>query len=278
MPEPIVEIARAKVNLALHVLGRRVDGYHELDSVVAFADYGDQLTLENSDEVQLTVTGPFARHVPADLDNLVLRAHALLRGHVDCPPVAFTLEKNLPVAAGIGGGSADAAAALRGLLRLTGKTVPPSLLLDIALRLGADVPACLNGKPVRMQGVGETLTPLATPPNGAIVLINPLVTCSTASVFKMLGLANGQIFRTALDPEDQARWRNDLTDVAIDVVPEIAQVLEALHSIDGLNAVRMSGSGATCFGLADSAASATRAAAQLQRQHPNWWIVSAALC
>jgi 4-diphosphocytidyl-2-C-methyl-D-erythritol kinase len=278
MSEPIVEIARAKVNLALHVLGRRADGYHELDSIVAFADFGDRLTLRVSGKTRLTVTGPFARDVPMGADNLVLRAHHLLSEPFNLPPVAFSLEKNLPVASGIGGGSADAAAALRGLLRLVGKSVASTLINDIALKLGADVPVCLNGKAVRMQGVGETLTPLANALSGAIVLVNPLVPCGTAAVFKTLGLANGQSFCSALDPADPSHWRNDLTDAAVAVVPEIDQVLRVMKSVSELKTVRMSGSGATCFGLTSDTASAASVAVQLQRQHPNWWVVSAALC
>jgi 4-diphosphocytidyl-2-C-methyl-D-erythritol kinase len=274
----IVEIARAKVNLALHVLGRRADGYHELDSIVAFADYGDRLTMQVSDRTSLVVTGPFAREVPTSADNLVLRAHALLSAHMNCPNVAFSLEKNLPVSSGIGGGSADAAATLRGLVRLTGETVAPSLLHGIALQLGADVPVCLKGKAVRMQGVGEILTPLAKTPEGAIVLVNPLLPCATAAVFKTLALQNGQSFRTVLNLENEDQWRNDLTDAAISITPEIAIVLSTLQSIEGFNAVRMSGSGATCFGVAKDLATASRVAAQLQVQHPDWWIVGAALC
>jgi 4-diphosphocytidyl-2-C-methyl-D-erythritol kinase len=277
MPQLIVEIARAKVNLALHVIGRRDDGYHELDSIVAFADCGDRLTLHASDETRFTVSGPFARDVPAGPDNMVLRAHAALREQVDCAHVTFELEKNLPVASGIGGGSADAAAALRGLLRLFKGEIAPFEMKRIALQLGADVPVCLNGKSVRMQGVGETLTPLAKPPGGAIVLVNPLVSCSTASVFKTLGLYNGQSFCSSLDPNDPSQWRNDLTEAAITIVPEIALVLQALRSTEGLNTVRMSGSGATCFGLADDVKTASSIAATLQRQHSDWWIRGAAL-
>jgi 4-diphosphocytidyl-2-C-methyl-D-erythritol kinase len=277
MSEPIAEIARAKINLALHVLGRRTDGYHELDSIVAFADYGDLLTLEASGVTRLDVTGPFAKDVPTDTENLVLRAYALLSAHVDCPPVAFALEKNLPVASGIGGGSADAAAALRGLIRLSGKNIAPSVVNDIALTLGADVPVCFNGQAVRMQGVGETLTQLERPPEGAIVLVNPLVPCGTSSVFRTLGLQNGENFQTALDPDDPSQWRNDLMSSAIAIVPEIARVLAALQSDQDLKTVRMSGSGATCFGLADDIASAAQAARRIQIQFPDWWVVSAAL-
>ena len=278
MPEIIVEIARAKINLALHVLGRRTDGYHELDSVVAFADYGDRLTLVEAGVTSLTVTGPFSSDVPMNSENLVLRARALLSEHVDCPPVAFTLEKNLPVASGIGGGSADAAAALRGTLRLTQENISISVLNKIALKLGADVPVCLSGKAVRMQGIGETLTPLDKAIGGAVVLVNPLVPCNTASVFKTLGLQNGQLFRSALDLEFESLWRNDLTDAAIVTVPEIARVILALQSIEGARTVRMSGSGATCFSLVETVEMASSIAAQLRHQYPDWWIVSAALC
>jgi 4-diphosphocytidyl-2-C-methyl-D-erythritol kinase len=278
MPETIVEIARAKINLALHVLGRRSDGYHELDSIVAFADFGDRLTLEESDATSLAVTGPFAADVPVDAQNLVLRANTLFCEHIECLPVRFFLEKNLPVASGIGGGSADAAAALRGLLRLTDKIVPTEVMNKIALQLGADVPVCLLGQAVRMQGVGDVLTPLTKKTANAIVMANPLVPCGTAAVFKKLNLQNGQPFGSALDPDDQRQWRNDLTEPAVAVVPEIAKTLSALQAIEGLHTIRMSGSGATCFGLVDDVETATDIAMQLQRQHPDWWIVSAALC
>ncbi len=277
MPRSVVEIARAKINLALHVLGRRDDGYHELDSVVAFADFGDRLWLEPSHKTTIKVQGPFAHCLSSGEDNLVLRAHALLSAHVDCPNIAFTLEKNLPVASGIGGGSADAAAVLRGILRMMDQGVDAPVLNSIALKLGADVPVCLRGQAVRMQGVGETLTPLSNPLGGAIVLVNPLVPCSTASVFKTLGLVSGQSHRSALDPDMPGHWRNDLIDSAIEVVPEIAIVLDALRAQPELTSVRMSGSGATCFGLADDVAVAAHVARRMFAHHPNWWVVNAAL-
>jgi 4-diphosphocytidyl-2-C-methyl-D-erythritol kinase len=277
MPEAIVEIARAKVNLALHVLGRRDDGYHELDSIVGFAEVGDRLTLEAAPETRLLVTGPFSAEVPATEDNLVLKAHALLRQHVDCPPVSIHLEKNLPVASGIGGGSADAAATLRGLLRLVGKSLPQNVLDQVSLQLGADVPVCLQERAVRMQGVGEKLTALEQLPARAIVLVNPLKPCATAAVFKVLNLAAGQSFRIGLDVPQPSHWRNDLTEAALAVVPEISSVLQALEGTARLTVVRMSGSGATCFGLTDDVTSAREIAQQLQHQHPEWWIVAANL-
>ncbi len=277
MPSVVVERARAKVNVALHVLGRRADGYHELDSIVAFADYGDSLVLEPAAVTSLAVNGPFASDVPTDESNLVLKAHALLSSHVACPPVRFVLEKNLPVASGIGGGSTDAAAALRGLLRLMGASLAPSQLTMLALQLGADLPVCLEGRSVRMRGVGETLTPLANPVAAAIVLANPRVPCATSAVFKAMGLKNGETYRSGLDPDAPALWRNDMTEAAISAVPVIADVLIALGKAEGLHSVRMSGSGATCFGLADSLEAAQTAAKHLQTRHPDWWIVSAAI-
>ncbi len=158
MTDLITEFAPAKVNLALHILGRRTDGYHELDSVVAFADVGDVLVLQPAERTELTLAGPFAADVPTTADNLVLKAHAALAKHLALPSVAFHLTKNLPVASGIGGGSADAAAALRGLLKLSGNKPDDDVLNRIALTLGADVPVCLQGSACRMQGVGETIT------------------------------------------------------------------------------------------------------------------------
>ena len=162
-------------------------------------------------------------------------------------------------------------------MKLARNEVVPSFIDEIALQLGADVPVCFMGKAVRMQGVGEVLTELAEPPGGAVVLVNPLLQCATASVFRMLGLKNGQQHQSALDLAHPDLWRNDLTDAAIAVVPSIADVLRAMQSVNELNVVRMSGSGATCFGLANDLASATRAARCLRGQYPDWWIVSAAL-
>ena len=277
MTPAIVEQARAKVNLALHVIGRRKDGMHELDSIVAFADCGDRLSLQRSEITCLEITGPFAHQLPTDGSNLILKAYDLLAQQVSCPPVLFQLEKNLPVASGIGGGSADAAAALRGLLRLTGHGVSESQLTTLALKLGADVPVCLRGEAVRMRGVGEQLEAIQDISAKAIVLANPLQGCATASVFKALGLAPGQAHGTALDVHDAQSWRNDLTEPAISVVPEIAAVLRALPKMGAFSTVRMSGSGATCFGLMDDLESAVAAALRLQRFHPEWWVAAAPL-
>lgn len=273
----MVELAPAKINLALHVLGRRQDGYHELDSVVTFADIADRLELLPSSQTALEIIGPFAASLAADESNLVLRAHALLAKAADevgrkLPPVRFRLEKNLPVASGIGGGSADAAAALRTLLREFSIELPAARLKQIALQLGADVPVCLAQKTCRMRGIGERLEPLQKLPYKAAVLVNPGLATSTPAVFGRLGLAKGQNHGEPLTPEDAAAWRNDLQQPAIELVPEIGVVLSALSSEAGINLVRMSGSGATCFGIAEDDEAAQRIAHSMARRAPNWWV------
>jgi 4-diphosphocytidyl-2-C-methyl-D-erythritol kinase len=270
----ITEFAPAKINLALHVLGRRGDGYHELDSIVAFADVGDVLTLAPAAETSLEISGPFAGQLSSSADNLVLRAHALL----NAPPVAFHLEKNLPIASGIGGGSADAAAALRALIRVFDLALGPDELNVLALKLGADVPVCLHGKPCRMRGIGEKLEKGTFALPSAIVLANPGRATSTPEVFRQLGLQPGDSFGAAISPgSDAASWRNDLAKPAMNLVPEIGDVVAELRNAKGITCARMSGSGATCFGLSNSLAEAQAAAASLSAQHPTWWVKAATL-
>jgi 4-diphosphocytidyl-2-C-methyl-D-erythritol kinase len=273
---PFLEEARAKINLALHVLGRRSDGLHELDSVVAFADIGDTLLFEPAVATSLSITGPHGANLSSGADNLVLKALAAVSQHVKLPTLRITLNKVLPVASGIGGGSADAAAALRGAIRASGVHLPRETLMEIALALGADVPVCLAGKASRMQGVGQVITPFALPET-AIVLVNPHIACNTADVFKALGLKAGQRYLSPLDPAKPDTWRNDLTRPAALVRPVITEVLAALHGVEGFAAVRMSGSGATCFGLARSLAQAEVAADKLSRLRPDWWVRAARL-
>jgi 4-diphosphocytidyl-2-C-methyl-D-erythritol kinase len=273
----IREFAPAKINLALHVLGRRADGYHELDSVVAFASVGDTLELTEAGMTTLQVDGPFAGDVPVTADNLVLRAYAALSKQMLLPAVAFRLTKNLPVASGIGGGSADAAAALRGILKLTDKTLDANSLQSIALSLGADVPVCLHGKACRMQGVGELITRLDHLPAKAIVLVNPMKVCGTAEVFRRMGLKAGDQAGLALDVASPATWRNDMTIAAVQVLPEIADVLSTLRDITEGATVRMSGSGATCFALFSTFEQADLAAQQLTALRPGWWVAPAKL-
>ena len=265
----IIERAPAKINLALHVLGRRTDGYHEIDSVVAFADVGDRLMIEPATRNTLSVNGPFAADVPQGDDNIMWSAWTHLNGILPLPFVSAQLEKNLPVASGIGGGSADAAAMLRALLRLVGSSLNDDQIAGLAA-IGADVPVCFVGKPAHTTGIGEKISVLTEQLPPALVLVNPLVPCSTAEVFKAMGLQPGPM-RSA---PDKATWRNDMTVAAIQVQPIISHVLSALHKTN-LFPVLMSGSGATCFGMAKSFADAKVEAAMLTSTHPNWWVKAA---
>ncbi len=267
----VLEVAHAKINLALHVLGRRPDGYHEIDSVVAFAGVGDRLEIEPSPRKALLVTGPFAAAVPLGDVNIIWKAFQHLSGVMSLPSVSVKLEKNLPVASGIGGGSADAGAILRGLLRLVEGTLNQAQIAALAA-IGADVPVCFVGKPAHMTGLGEKLSLLTEHLPPALVLVNPLVACSTADVFKAMALPIG-VLRPA---PVQAVWRNDMTGAAIQVQPMISGVLSALHKTN-LYPVLMSGSGATCFGIARSFEEAEAVAATLCAQHPHWWVKPARL-
>ena len=280
---------RAKVNLTLRVVGRRVDGYHDLESVVAFADCADKLTLKPGGELSLTTTGPLAQACGATADNLVLKAASLLAEEVPGLKLgAFTLEKVLPIAAGIGGGSADAAAALRLLAQLNRLALDDERVLDVALATGADVPVCLSSRACDMTGVGETLLPLNLPKLPS-VLVNPRVPVATKDVFAALGLRNGELLVGATDviespawPDDGAsisQWvdalsivNNDLEAPAIRVQPAISDVLSALGAADGMLLSRMSGSGATCFAIFADAARAHAASEQIRRDHPSWWV------
>lgn len=257
--------APAKINLTLHVTGRREDGYHLLDSLVVFAETGDVVHLAPG-PLSLTITGPFAAGLASDSDNLCLRAARLAGAEV-----AITLEKNLPVASGIGGGSADAAAVLRGL-----GANPP-----LPERLGADVPVCLAGRPVRMRGLGEILDPVPQLPPLALVLVNPGKGLSTPAVFRALDRRDNPPMPALPDFPDTAALvgflqtcRNDLEAPAITLLPEIAACLEALRSQGALLA-RMSGSGATCFGIFADLDQARAAALALAR--PGWWVEASGL-
>lgn len=276
MLDHVEERAAAKVNLSLHVLGRRVDGYHELDSIVAFADVADRLTLTPSDENRLVVSGPFAREVPLGEDNIVWKTWRFINELHVVPKVTLQLEKNLPVASGIGGGSADAAAMLRGLLRLSKTTLDEIQIETLARTLGADVPVCYYGKSSKMLGIGETIRTLNIKLPEAILLVNPREPCETAAVFKGMGLQLGESNAPAAADDDHGLWRNDMTAAAISVQPVIADVLAALKKTD-LQSIRMSGSGATCFGLADSLEEVQSAAKLIEAQHPDWWVKPARL-
>ncbi len=262
--------APAKINLALHVTGRCADGYHLLDSLVMFADLGDRVSVSLADAPALTVTGPMAAGVPEDGRNLALRAAALMGANA-----AITLEKHLPAAAGIGGGSSDAAAVLRALAGLTGQPLP-----DDAERLGADVPVCLYGRAVRMRGVGERLTPYDGAPALPALLVNPGVELPTAQVFAGLERRDNPPMPDALPcldtPRTMAAWlasmRNDLEAPARKLSPVIGTALDALRATAGAHLVRMSGSGATVFALYDTGAEAAAAAEVIRTTHPDWWV------
>lgn len=278
---PLRAFAPAKINLWLHVTGRRPDGYRELDSLVAFADVGDRLSAAPAGDLTLTVSGPFAPALDAGADNLVLRAARTLAAHCGVRAnAALHLQKNLPVAAGIGGGSADAAAALRLCARLWRADIGDTAMARLALDLGADVPACLAGKTARMTGIGEKLAPLdPAPPAAPAVLVNPGTAVSTGRVFDAL---TGSFGSPAEDRSGDlagraAANRNDLEAPAIALAPEIADVLAALRAAPGIRLARMSGSGATCFGLFDGAAAAEAAARGIAAAHPSWWVAACSI-
>ena len=260
------ETAPAKVNLYLHIVGRRADGLHLLESLVAFADAGDALRAERADRLSLEAAGPFAGSLAGEADNLVLRAaRALAPGR----GARLVLEKNLPVAAGLGGGSADAAAALRLLSRLWGVEAD---LEALAAGLGADVPVCLAGATCGMAGIGEGLTPLPDWPVPPLLLANPGVALPTPAVF---GARRGPFRRSRPWPRTMAELAgcaNDLTEAAISLAPGIADTLAALEALDGALFARMSGSGATCFAAFANRAARDRAREALRAQQPGWWV------
>jgi 4-diphosphocytidyl-2-C-methyl-D-erythritol kinase len=286
------EGAPAKINLTLRVLGRRPDGYHDIESLVVFAAVGDTLSFEPADALSLTVCGPTAAAAGALDDNLVLRAVRALGERVEGLMVGrFTLTKRLPVAAGLGGGSADAAAALRLVAHANAIALDDTRLVQAARVTGADVPVCVDPRPRVMRGIGEVLSAPLDLPNLPAVLVNPGVAVPTKDVFAALHRepdtrsasmppldvdALGDIGRPKL-VEALAADRNDLEAPAIAIAPVIADVLRAMSELDGCCLARMSGSGATCFALFDTAKAATAAAAKLQSAHLAWWVQATTL-
>lgn len=270
--------APAKINLTLHVTGQRKDGYHLLDSLVVFVDVGDQVNVRVADTTSLRIDGPMADGVPMGVDNLVLRAAGLFK---DSPEAAIRLTKNLPAASGIGGGSSDAAAALRIFTELTGGLVPDR---DAVLRLGSDVPVCLIARPVRMRGIGDEIAPFAVP-QLYVLLVNPGLSLTTPQVFSALTNKNNPPMPFELPnwagAKEMCNWlalqRNDLQAPAVCLAPEIQNVLSEISKTTGCHLSRMSGSGATCFGLYDSADLAADAAHIVQEKYPAWWVKPASL-
>lgn len=276
--------APAKLNLFLHVTGRRDDGYHTLQSLMVFVDVGDVLFFAPHDGLFLDLDGPFAGDLNEDPHrNLAYRAAQLLSAEYRVPARArILLRKNLPVASGIGGGSADAAAALRGLARLWQLPAEEERLQKIALQLGADVPACLIGRPVLAEGIGEKTAFMPHLPEMHFVLVNPMQAAPTAEVFRRYQPRfsapmqfSGRRKSMQEWMADLGRYRNDLTDAALSLVPHIGPVLSALAATPNCRIARLSGSGATCFGLYENAPAALAAVNKLRAEHPQWWVAAA---
>jgi 4-diphosphocytidyl-2-C-methyl-D-erythritol kinase len=280
-------LAPAKINLYLHVVGRRPDGYHRLDSLVAFADIGDRMTATAARTLSLAVTGPEAAAL-AGLgdDNLALRAALQFAAAIGgpAPGAALRLDKRLPAAAGIGGGSSDAAATLRLLSQLWHQPIGAARMTAIAAQLGADVPACLLARPVWVRGIGDALEPADDLPPAGVVLANPRRPLPTAAVFATRRGAFSPPGRFAGMPRDAAALaaelatrRNDLTEAALSLVPEMGLVLRRLAGLSGALLARMSGSGATCFALFAGRDAALAAARSLAAAEPEWWVCGGAL-
>lgn len=281
-----MERAPAKINLTIKVTGRRADGFHEIQSLVVFADCGDRLSGEIASDWRLDMTGPFASSLADEPDNLVTRAAILLGDYLGQELNAhLTLEKNLPVASGMGGGSADAAAALRLLTRLYDRPVEPHEMAALALCLGADVPVCLDPSPAFMWGKGELIKRLSALPSFWLLLVNPGVAVSTGDVFRVLDAQES--VETEVSPplpqwadldafvEWLAARGNDLEAPARSIAPVIGDVIAAIARTNGCKLARMSGSGATCFGLYADEKSAKDAQAVISAAHPDWWVAAA---
>jgi len=282
--------AAAKINLYLHIIGRRADGYHLLDSLIVFLDMGDEVEVQKASDLKLELSGPFGPELgrlTTDNDNLVLRAAHKLRDWAVSNGAGdhgahIRLSKALPVAAGVGGGSADAAATLSVLAELWQLDPPCDELMALGLELGADVPACLAAEPVLVSGVGEGLRAAPSLPEVHAVLVNPGLELSTAKVFSALTPSNYSAAEPLSHPISDltelltalSARRNDLEAPAIQLVPEIARVLEVLGEAPGCRFIRMSGSGATCFGLFATGQEADRAATLISNAYPQWWVVS----
>lgn len=272
----IETFAPAKVNLSLHVTGQDERGYHLLDSLVVMVDIGDRIWVEPADDLSLDVTGPFALGIPTDGANLVMRAARLLHPGKGA---RITLEKNLPPASGIGGGSSDAAATIRALSRLWNEPMPSVAAL---VRLGADVPVCMSPYLTRMQGIGEVLEPISPPPAWPVVLVNPLVEVPTPAVFGALANKNNAAMPDMPEGNGLLDWlraqRNDLQAPAVSLKPVINDVLTALEQGEGCVMARMSGSGASCFAIMHDTTSCEALAGKIRLAHPNWWVASGQTC
>ena len=284
----ICEAARAKVNLTLHIKGKRGDGYHELESLVVFADVSDELVFTPAAEDRLSLEGPFAGLV--DGENLVLKAKRAFASWLGVTVSGdFRLKKNIPVAAGLGGGSSDAAAAIRALLKVYDRDENTKTFIRQSASIGADVPVCLQNSAAWMCGLGERVTPVSGLTPLPALLVNPGVKLSTAAVFKTLNAKPLQPeeagppppFPGWRNPQEAAVWlnegRNDLEAPAIALEPAVKSVLDALRRLDGCMLRRLSGSGPTCFGIFLSQDAAAEAASEMRRSYPNWWVQATTL-
>lgn len=284
----VCEAARAKVNLTLHIKGKRPDGYHELESLVVFADFSDELVFTPASEDSLSLEGPFAGLV--DGENLVLKAKRAVASWLGVSISGdFRLKKSIPVAAGLGGGSSDAAAAIRALLKVYDSAGNAKTFIKQSAAIGADVPVCLQNSAAWMRGLGERVTPVPGLTPLPALLVNPRIKLSTAAVFKTLNAKPLQpeeagpppSFPGWRNPREAAVWlnegRNDLEAPAIALEPAVKNVLDALRRLDGCMLSRLSGSGPTCFGIFLSQDAAAEAASEMRRSYPNWWVQATTL-
>ena len=274
------EKASAKVNLCLQIVGQKSNGFHLLDSIVGFTEFGDHLSFKKSDELELTMKGTFSDQIPVDKSNLIFKAAELLRTINNIKTGAhITLTKNLPPSAGLGGGSSDAAATIRGLSRLWGTDLPE---IDDLMKIGSDLPVCINQKTQHMKGFGEVLEEINTFPNLPILLVNPLKKVSTQTVFRMLKKKKNpplskyeKLFQAK---KDWINWlllqRNDLMEPAVKVEPVISEVLRLISKQISVEKVSMSGSGATCFGIFENKHDCDLAMKRVRLERPDWWSVS----
>ncbi len=276
----LTDIAPAKINLYLHITGKRNDGYHELDSLVVFPEIGDNISIEKADGIELSSYGPFSDFLPSTSENIVIRAAKWLKAVANVKVGAkITLCKNLPVSSGVGGGSSDAATVISLLKRFWNVSLDQNKLMKSALSLGADIPVCLKRQSSYIGGVGEVLISPPTIPAFWLVLVNPGIPVETAKVFSSHSPNFSPISRFNKSPKDAqslavllSERKNDLENSAISLFPEIAEVLNSLANIPNILISRMSGSGATCFGLFEDPSSAKLAEQLLKEEHPAWWI------
>lgn len=280
MPAIAERLAAAKVNLALHVTGRRDDGYHDLDTLAVFADIGDRVSVAPADQLSLTVTGPLAGHAPPGEENLVLRAARLLKEHADVPGgAAIRLDKQLPAGAGLGGGSADAAATLHALNEFWDLGLPLGELIALGRTLGADLAMCLVSRALRARGTGDAIELLPVMPVLPLVLVWPGRPVATPAAFAGLARRDNPSLPhpfEASTPAAMAAWlqgcRNDLEQPALGLAPEIGAALASLRAPSGCLLARMSGSGSGCFAIYSEQPEAERAASSLREAHPTWWV------